>query len=245
MNYKLTISYNGSKYHGWAQQPNQRTIEGELLDAIAKLFNENTKINASGRTDTGVHAINQVINFNLNNNVSPIELQKALNSKLDHDIRVINAEQASNNFHARFFAKTKTYMYIIDCHEVFNPIFESNFYQYNKPIDLEKIIKVSQNFIGTKNFLSFSTSEFPIDRCVRTIYNIDCQYKDDFLIIKICGNGFLRSMVRMIVGCILSYNDNKISEERIVELFNNPQKGGSGFKVPGCGLYLVGVEYEN
>lgn len=245
MNYKLSISYNGSNYHGWAPQPGLKTIYGELEKSIFLLFGTKPQINASGRTDAGVHAINQVINFKLDKKIDSDDLKKALNSKLPRDIRVLSCSYTFNDFHARYYAKRKTYMYIIDCSEQINPIFEKNFYQYNKHIDIEKLNKIKNLFIGKKNFLSFSTTNYEIERCYRTIFDIDIKYNNNFLVIKIVGDGFLRSMVRMIVGSFLAYSEDKMDKKEIIDLFHLPQKGKVGYKAPSCGLYLVGVDYEN
>ncbi len=246
MNYKIELAYNGSNYHGWAPQPNVLTIHNVIEKIIIDLFKVKPIINASGRTDAKVHAIKQVINIKMKDfDLDPISFMQAINSRLPYDIRMLNIKAVSDNFHARFSCLEKTYLYVINTNKVFDPIFANNFYQYNKNIDLNKIEKIKTQFIGTKNFLSFSTSQYDTNDCVRTISHIEIKKKDDYILMYFTGNGFLRSMIRMIVGCLLSFNEDRIDLKFIEDCFNNPTKGRAIFKAPACGLYLYNVIYDN
>lgn len=243
MNYKLWISYNGTNYHGWNIQPNAISIQSVILDVCKQLFNIDPKINASGRTDAHVHAICQVINIKHEKlNIEPDKFMSALNSKLPRDIRINQCEYVNENFHARYNCHSKTYMYLINTHHIFDVMNHNNIYQYNKLIDINKLREAANLLIGKHNFLSYSTSE--LDNTIRTIDEIKIE-KNEFLIkIKITANGFLRSMVRMIVGCLLAYNEQKISLDHFKFLLDNPKKGQAQFKAPGCGLYLYNVYYD-
>lgn len=242
MNYKLIISYNGTNYFGFAKQNNRVTIEQTILDTFKNLFDVDVKLFGSGRTDKYVHAIKQVINVKHNKlNYEPETLLKALNSKLPADIIVKNCEVVNDKFHARFNVKNKTYLYKINMCSEFN-IFEMNIvYQYNKSIDFDKLKKFSEIIKGEHNFLSFSTSE--LENTIRTIYNFNYEIKNNILEIKVTGNGFLRNMVRMLIGVFLDWNEDKINLSDIIYLLNNPKKGAGIRKVNGCGLYLLDVIY--
>jgi len=243
MNYKLQLEYKGTNYKGWAIQPNGIiTIHGTILFAIKKLFNIIPIINASGRTDAGVHAISQIINLKHTNlNISAETLLTAINSQLPYDILVRKCEIVDDKFHARFFAKSKIYVYKINQNELYN-VFENDLiYQYNKKIDLIKVNEILNLLVGKKNFLSFSTSE--LQDTIREITKFEIKQNGDILEIEIYGVGFLRHMVRMIIGVILAFNENKIDYEFISDCLVTPRKGKAMYKAPACGLYLFDVKY--
>ncbi|MGL4951389.1 MAG: tRNA pseudouridine(38-40) synthase TruA [Mycoplasma sp.] len=243
MNYKIGLKYNGANYKGWAIQPNVVTIQGTIKEAFKSLFNLTVNINASGRTDARVHALDQVINVSHKElNISSDVLKEALNSRLPKDIRVKYVERINQKFHARYSCVSKTYIYLINTKPDYDIIHFNNVFQYNKELDIEKINKIRHMFIGEKDFLSFSTTT--VENTVRKINWINITEEDGIVKISVNGNGFLRNMVRMIVGSFLAYNEDKITQENIIELFKNPQKGKSQFKAYACGLYLAKVFYE-
>lgn len=239
-NYKVKVSYDGTNFSGWAKQNNVRTIQEELENTLSKIFETKIIIFGSGRTDKYVHAIDQCFNFKANTNIPFNFLKNIINSKLPNDIKINKIEIVNDSFHARFSIISKTYFYKINIGK-FN-LFEQNYvYQYCKDIDIIKIKKILSLFIGEKDFLSFSTSE--VENSIRKIQKISISKKDDYVFVKITGNGFLRNMVRMIVACLLNYNENKVSISDINDLFDKPQKGKSISKAPGCGLYLYKTNY--
>ncbi len=241
MNYKITLKYNGSDFHGWATQNDQRTIQGTIQTALSIFFDQCIIIIGSGRTDAKVHALKQVFNFHNEKIVDLKELKKYLNHRLRYDIFITEIEFAKENFHARYDVKEKTYLYKINANENYD-VFTANYiYQYNKAIDIDKIKVIINLFIDNKNFLSFSTTE--LKNTMREIKKIEIISHENIIEFYITGNGFLRNMVRMIIGSLLAYNENKITKEDIDNLFINPQKGKSIYKVPGCGLYLFDVVY--
>lgn len=242
--YKAIIAYNGSNYHGWAKQPKQQTIQQTLEDSIFKIFKQNITVYASGRTDSGVNALGQVIHFDLANlnNIKPKVIKDALNKALPYDIRILKLAKADKDFNARFEAKNKTYVYSINTGLV-NPLETTIVYQYNRPINIRKIKQVAKLFKGKKNFLSFSTDERDGQSLIRKINRISISKKKDIIKISINGDGFLRSQVRMIVGTLLAYDRNKISKQQIKYLFATPKKGAATYKAPACGLCLYKVNY--
>ncbi|MDE5617274.1 MAG: tRNA pseudouridine(38-40) synthase TruA [Ureaplasma sp.] len=242
MNYKISISYRGTNYHGFAKQNNVPTIEQTLIDVFKELFNINVKIFGSGRTDRFVHAYEQIISINHPNlNLESNSLKNALNSKLPSDIKVNHVEIVDSNFHARFFAKNKTYIYKLNFDSNFDVFNQDLIYQYNKPIDFKKLNIFIEKIIGEHDFLSFSTSE--IKDTIRTINSFEYVVENNLLIFSINGNGFLRNMVRMIIGCFLNYNEDIIGLKEIDDYFSNPKKGSVIRKEKGCGLYLYKVNY--
>lgn len=242
MNYKISLSYKGTNYFGFAKQNNYVTIEQTLLDTFEELFGLKVKLFGSGRTDKYVHAYEQIINVRHEKLVYDSEvIFKALNAKLPSDIKVLSCEKVPDSFHARFNAKQKTYLYKINTSGERNIFEEDIVYQYNKKIDLVKLNQFKNIILGEHNFLSFSTSE--LENTIRTIYEFDYEYKNEILEIKITGNGFLRNMVRMLIGVFLDFNEDKINLEHIYSLLNNPKKGAAIRKVNGCGLYLYKVNY--
>ncbi len=242
MNYKITISYNGSEFYGFAKQNYLRTVEYELEQAFLNLFNIKVKINASGRTDRYVHAINQIVNVNNSQlNYEPEIIENALNSFFNKDLYVKKVEIVNDNFHARFSAKNKTYIYKLNINNIYDPINAKLIYQYNKPINVQLFDEYKKIIIGKHNFLSFSTSE--LDNTIREIYEFDLYINDDIVEFMITGNGFLRNMVRMIIGVYLDLCENKIDLSFVYKLLNEPKKGSAIRKVDGCGLYLYQVNY--
>lgn len=243
MNYKAILSYKGTNFHGLAIQKNVLTIQGLIQDALFELFNLHIQINASGRTDAYVHANEQVINIKHKNlNISPNDLKRALNSKLGNDVWVQQVKAVDDDFHARFDAKRKRYCYKINISKKYNVHEHDIVYQYNKDINLKKIKEIIPLFVKKQDFLSFSTSK--VQDTIREVYSIKITKKDNYLFIKVEGSGFLRSMVRMIVGTFLAYNEDKIGIDTIQECFKNPKKGKAIYKAPGCGLYLDKVFYK-
>lgn len=244
MNYMCTVSYKGTNYYGWAKQNDTLpTVQLIIEQAFYELFNFKVNIFASGRTDRYVHALAQVFSVKHKHlNLEPQALMNALNSKLPEDIRIIQVEVKDEKFHARFSAKQKTYIYKLSTANYFNLFLADLVYQYQKPIDFQKFENYVQLILGEHNFLSFSTSE--IENTIRTVQSFDYEVNGDIVTFKVTGNGFLRNMVRMLVGCFLNYNEGKINLEDIQDYLEHPFKGKVIRKVDGCGLYLYQVKYE-
>lgn len=204
-NYLVKVAYDGTNFHGWAKQKNTRTVQQAIEDSLKQVFDEQINIFCSGRTDAFVHAKEQYFNFHTRKEWKTKNLQMALNNVLPNDIVVNKIKIVDKKFHARFCAKSKTYVYVINTR--FN-IFKQNYELfYPKKINLEKIKQIAKEFIGKHDFLSFSRSTI-IDT-QRTINFIRIKKDKTRINIHINGNGFLRNMVRMIVGSLLDVNENK------------------------------------
>lgn len=241
MNYLVTISYDGSNFHGWAKQNSVRTIQSEVEKILQKIFNQSITIHGSGRTDAYVHAIAQTFSFIVKNSkIQPYALLKTLRNLSPDDIYFINVKVNEGMFHARFNAKNKTYQYVInnDKYDLFKNHYEL-FYPHKLNLPLLK--KGAKLLIGTHDFKSFSTSD--LNDTVRTINYIKFKKNKKHLFITINGDGFLRNMVRMIVGSLLDLNEHKKTIKDIQLLLNHPKKGSAITKIKASGLYLLKVNY--
>lgn len=242
-NVHIIFSYDGSNFLGYQIQNEARTVQYELVKAIEKINGEKTKVDASGRTDRGVHAMEQHACFKSNRSMHEYEFKKALNGLLPDDIVIKDVLFEDDEFHPRFSVKSKTYMYKINLGE-YNP-FERNYvYQLNKDIDLDSMIKASKLFIGEHDFRSFCSNEEADDYSfVRNIFDINIEKSKENLVVFVSGNGFMRYMVRNIVGTLLEIGLGKKDESIITSRLDKTEKNVTPYCAPGCGLYLYKVNY--
>ncbi len=241
MNYLIDISYDGSKFHGWAKQLNAYTVQGEIEKILSKIYREKICIFGSGRTDMGVHALHQFFNFHEKKiHLNKLQLFNSLNGYFPKTIKVNKIFVVDKKFNARTSAKSKTYIYYINT-SAFDLFKDNYLLNYNKEINIKKIKDASNLFMGKHNFLSFSKST--LENNVRIIKKISIWKSKSIVNIEISGTGFLRSMVRMIIGSLIDVNENKKGIKDIKNLLNNPSKGSSQSIVSPNGLYLKKVEY--
>lgn len=240
----MTVSYDGSGYSGYQKQSGFRTIQSELERAITEINNNKpVEIYSSGRTDKGVHAINQKIHFDLNMDISLYNLREAINSKIPDDIYVKSIEEVDEDFHARYSVIAKEYIYIINLGE-FNPIERNYVYQYNKPLDLVNMERALQYFVGEHDFSSFTKPDDSKKNFVRNIRIVNLKKHDnDKVTITFVGNGFLRYMVRNMVGTIIEVGEGKRKSEDLYDIISSKDRTKAGIMAPACGLYLKDVYY--
>lgn len=243
MRYLITFSYDGSKYNGYQKQLDVRTIQAELETAL-KTINDgkDVSVSASGRTDRGVHALNQTAHFDLDINITTEKLKMALNSLLPKDIYVKKVAEKDNDFHARFMVKSKVYFYKINLGE-YNPIEKDYVYQYNKELNIDLMKKAIKLFEGKHNFKSFTASADLRDDYVRTIFKADITREEDILTITFEGDGFLRYMVRNMVGLLIEIGEGKRDISSVNKIFSMEDRKESGKTAPAEGLYLKEVYY--
>jgi tRNA pseudouridine38-40 synthase len=240
-NYKLTIQYDGTDYHGWQLQQNAKTVQEELVRAIEILVKEKVNLVGAGRTDAGVHALGQVANFRAETDIDIYRFVHSLNGILPKDISIKKMEKATDDFHSRFDAKTRTYWYLIT--RIKSPFFYKYTYLYPYDLDIERLRTFSGKFLGEHDFEAF-TKELPqTDHCRCTIFNAGWKQKEDVLIFYIEANRFLHGMVRAITGTILTAEKNGYPDEWIEEIFNSKDRVRAGFAVPSQGLYLAKIKY--
>lgn len=243
MRYKIVFSYDGTRFNGYQKQPSLLTIQGEMEKALKYINNDkNTVIHSSGRTDRGVHANNQVCHVDINVDITEYKLKRALNSLLPDDIYVKSTQVVSDDFHSRYMAKSKEYYYLINLNE-FDPIKRNYVYQFCKGLDIGKMKEASKCFLGKHDFRVFSNTEEDEKDTIREIYDIKFEEKDGILKITFNGNGFLKYMVRTMVGTLIEVGKGKITKDDISNSLLNKQKLKQFKKAPSCGLYLNNVFY--
>ncbi len=242
MRYLMTFSYDGTSYNGYQKQKNKNTIQDNIEINLSKIFNQNIKISASGRTDAGVHAINQKAHFDIDSEINIDKIKHSLNKMINDDIYIKDIVKVSNDFHARFSVKEKEYIYKINIGE-YNPLDRNYIYQYNRNLNIDKMREASSYLIGTHNFKSLTKSNAEKDDYIRTIYSIDFILEEDILTIKFIGTGFLRYMVRNIVGLLIEVGINKRNPKDIESILNALDRQKSGITAPPQGLYLKNVKY--
>lgn len=245
--YKMVLEYDGTAFHGYQVQPNQRTVQGTIEEVLKNMTKgQEIKVHGSGRTDAGVHAIGQTIHFDLPLNIPCERMINAMNSQMPRDILFKSCEIVDENFHVRYSAKGKWYRYIVDLDHFVNPF--KRFYTGHFPyqIDLARIKEASQDLLGEHDFTSFAASGGAIVDKVRTIYyvNVDFDAEKNELILDFIGNGFLYNMVRIMTALLLEIGSGKRpvgDVKRVIAAKNRLECQGTA---PASGLYLYRVFYE-
>lgn len=245
MRYFMTFSYDGTKYNGYQKQKDVKTIQGELEEKIAIINNSPVNVCASGRTDAHVHALNQKAHFDMEKNIDPDKLKIAINSLLSKDIYIKSIEIVDENFHARYNVKAKEYIYKINMGE-FDPIEKDYVYQYNKRLDVVEMERALKYLEGTHSFKSFSKTDAEKDDYTRTIVQASLirNLKDmNKITISLVGTGFLRYMVRNIVGTLIEIGEGKRKSEDIIDILESENRLKAGKTAHPEGLYLKDVIY--
>jgi tRNA pseudouridine38-40 synthase len=243
--YKCVISYDGSGFSGYQVQPNKRTVQS-VVEAVLTKMHKGTpvKVSGSGRTDAGVHAKGQVIHFDSPLLIPADKWERALNSMLPEDISVLSVVLVPESFHARFDAIGKEYQYALYLSQKRDPFQRKFAYQYPYPLNLKAMEQASKFFFGTHDFTSFCAAKTEVEDKVRTIESIDFIRKDESLIIRFVGNGFLYNMVRILVGTLLEVGSGERTPEDIPIILAHKDRRLAGKTAPPHGLYLWEVFYE-
>jgi tRNA pseudouridine38-40 synthase len=247
---RITVSYDGTNYHGWQVQPELPTIQSALETALAEVEGRAVKIEGSGRTDAGVHALGQVAAFTLANPIPVENLRKALNRLLPRDIRILETAGPEHgvapDFHPRFQAVAKTYEYRIWRGDICPPFERLYVVHHPFPLDEAKMAELAPLLEGDHDFTAFAASDEKYDgeiSMVRTIFSSLCERRGDLLLYRVRGSGFLKHMVRNIVGVLMEVGKGNLGRADI-EARLAPGCGiSSGPAAPARGLFLVGVEY--
>jgi len=241
MHYLISIMYDGSKFYGFQRLKNEITVQSTLENALSIINKKSVTIKGAGRTDRGVHAYDQKITFDLDINIDPKHLKKALNSLVKPYIFVNDAKVVEPSFHARFNVLKKEYIYKINLGE-YNPFYENYIYQPNTKINIKKMKKCAKLFIGPHNFQNFVSGSRDNYDCI--IYKISFKVKKNILEIKFIGKSFYRYMVRNLVGAMLDVTSNKVSLEQINEALKNPLIKKQFTTASPRGLYLNKIYYK-
>ncbi len=228
---------------GWQKQPSKPNIQGTIENAIKAITGEEVELNASGRTDAGVHAYAQVANFKTNSNLPIEKFPIAINSKLKKSIIIKNAEEVDERFHSRLTCKRKTYRYVINNSTTGTAIYRYLEYHISTKLDVKKMQEAVKYFEGEHDFKAFKASGTSSKSNVRTIYNAKVYQVDERIYIELTGNGFLYNMVRIIAGTLVDVGIGKILPEEIQQIIKEGKRQNAGKTLPAHGLYLLNVEY--
>lgn len=243
---KLTLAYDGAAFAGWQSQKHGNTIQDRLEQAIERLAGKRLRVHGAGRTDAGVHALQQCAHVVLpDHSRMPNEWERALNALLPPQIRVLHARYVTNDFHARFSAKAKTYRYRIWAVPVLPPFEFGRVWHVIKPIDFEKIERATALFVGRHDFAGFAANRGTSQTStVRTIHRAAAKKSGALITIEFTGDGFLYKMVRMMVGALVDCATGKITLRGIEERLSSKRRAGAARVVaPAEGLVLVRIVY--
>lgn len=242
-NIMLRIAYDGSRYHGYQEQPEYITVEEELRKAVEKTVKHSVKLFMAGRTDKGVHALGQTVNFYSDTTINIGNLPKVINFHLPDDISVMGAKYVDDEFHSRYSAKKKFYRYMIYRGKYRNPLYHNRAYHYPYPLDINKMTRSAQCLIGEHDFKSFMGRHAVVKDTIRNIHKIEFIENGDFLYIDFYGKSFLKNMVRVLVGTLMEIGTGHRDEDFMKRALMAKKRSSAGPTAPACGLYLMKIYY--
>jgi tRNA pseudouridine38-40 synthase len=242
--FKITIAYDGGPYVGWQRQANGPSVQALIEDALRELDDREVTVNGAGRTDAGVHAIAQVASFTIVRDVRPDVIVRSLNAKLPADVRIMSAEEVPASFHARFNGSWKTYRYRIWHADVLNPFERAYTWHIFGPLDVRAMAEAARLVEGRHDFAAFQTVGGTSGATERTISSSQLTATGDGLVTyEITGNGFLRHMVRAIVGTLVEVGRGRRRPEWMSDVIASRDRTRAGKTAPAHGLFLVRVDY--
>jgi tRNA pseudouridine38-40 synthase len=250
MNYRLLLQYDGTDFHGWQIQDQSRTVQGELTRVLSLLEGGAVAVHGSGRTDAGVHAEGQVASVTLQRQMSPQKLRNAINGNLAADVRVLFVDTAPEDFHARYSARSKTYVYRIVQGPVVSPFWARYSIQEARPLNLESMRQGARLFIGEHDWTAFSAAQSDAETRVRNVMDVgistgwDGRGRCNLIELSVTANGFLRYMARSIAGTLLALARGEITEETVVRAIREGDRNLAGATAPAQGLTLQSVRYD-
>lgn len=242
-NIKLILSYDGTNYHGFQRQENAVSVQNVLEERLSRLFGHMITMAASGRTDAGVHALGQVVSFQTTGSIPTERIVQAANSILPSDIAVLSAEEVEPDFHARFSARGKTYVYRICQGAVRNPFQRCYAWQIRERLATAPMEEALQIIIGTHDFSAFCAAGASAKDHVRTIYCASCETVGNKIEFLFYGNGFLYHMVRNLVGTLVDVGKHRLTPRDFAAILTGRDRARAGITAPAAGLYLKEVEY--
>ncbi|MBN8576526.1 MAG: tRNA pseudouridine(38-40) synthase TruA [Cyclobacteriaceae bacterium] len=241
MRYFFEISYNGTPYHGWQNQPNALSVQQVVEDCFTKVFRTKIEITGSGRTDTGVHCVSQYFHADVDATLNEKEWIPKLNSILPRFIAIRSILPVKPDASARYDAKERTYTYHIT--RVKNPILVGRAYYFFRPLDKVAMEKATNLLLGEHDFQCFSKTNTDVNHFICTIKSARWNQKGDMLVFTITANRFLRGMVRSIVGTLLNVGSGKTTLKQFQEILKSKDRKQAGMNVPADALYLINVKY--
>jgi len=242
-NFKLTIEYDGSAYYGWQRQSHHPTIQGTIEQVLKQITQTKVTLIGSGRTDAGVHALGQIANFHCDTKLTAKTFMAGLNSLLPDDIVIKDCCEIDNDFHARYHVKNKTYTYRILNRKVPSAIYRKYAWYISKPLNPVLMGSAAEHLIGTHDFKTFEGSGSPRMNTLRSVQAAIIKEEEDILAFKITANGFLKFMVRNIVGTLVEVGMGKRNPDDIKIILQSKDRKCAGATAPPHGLFLISIEY--
>lgn len=248
MNFKLTIQYDGTDFHGWQMQGELRTVQGELAQALSLIEGSEVVVHGSGRTDAGVHAEGQVASVHLEREIAPQTLRAAINGNVKKDLRVTDVVIVDDDFHARYSAIGKTYLYRVINAPVLSPFWLRYALHEAHPLDLKSMRRCATLFLGTHDWTAFSSAQSDAETKTRTITNLEVSEREDgqagrLIEISASADGFLRYMVRSIAGTLLAVGRGEMDDKLVASAITGGDRSLVAATAPACGLTLLSVQY--
>ena len=250
MNYKLLLQYDGTDFHGWQIQEGHRTVQGELTRALSLIDGRSVNVHGSGRTDAGVHAEGQVASVEIERDITAWKLRAAINGNVGRDVRVLSVETAADDFHARYSAIEKTYVYRIVNGPVISPFWWRYAHHDARALDLEQMREGAELFSGRHDWTAFSAAKSDVEDRVRTVTEIEIVERADersqgtLIELRVSAEGFLRYMVRAMAGTLMALGRGELDHASITEALETANRPLAAVTAPACGLTLVHVRYE-
>lgn len=242
-NSRLLVQYDGTDYNGWQIQAQGRTIQGELTRVLSLLDHRPVTVHGAGRTDAGVHAEGQIASVLLERDFEQRVLRDAINANLDRDLRVVAVDRADDSFNARFSAASKTYRYQVWTGEVVSPFLYRFVYHYRAELNVAEMARAASYLIGTHDFTAFTSGDSDARDRVRTITHLEVASEGDVISVIASASGFLRYMVRTIVGTLIEAGRGRIAAEAIPDVLRSLNRERAGPTAPAAGLTLLRVDY--
>uniref|UniRef100_UPI0040561792 tRNA pseudouridine(38-40) synthase TruA n=1 Tax=Acetatifactor sp. TaxID=1872090 RepID=UPI0040561792 len=240
---RLTVAYDGTNYHGWQVQKNGITIESELNRCLSELLKEPIEVIGASRTDSGVHALGNIAIFDTINRMPAEKISYALNQRLPEDIRIQKSEEVASDWHPRHCESRKTYEYRIYRGQFPMPVKRLySLFSYHK-YDVIKMQEAAAYLEGEHDFKSFCQTGAQVESTVRTIYSVEVIEQDEDLVIRVCGNGFLYNMVRIIAGTLMEVGQGKRDALDIISILEAKDRAAAGPTAPAHGLMLMKYEF--
>ena len=240
---RLVVAYDGTNYHGWQIQNNGNTIEAELNQCLSELTGEQIEVIGASRTDAGVHAMGNVAVFDTNSQIPAEKFSYAMNRSLPEDIRIQKSEEVPAGWHPRYCESRKTYEYRINRGEFPMPVNRLYSYFTYRKLDVDRMRQASRYLVGEHDFKSFCQTGAQVSSTIRTIYSLEVIEQGNDLVIRVCGNGFLYNMVRIIAGTLMEVGEGKRTPESMKSIIEAADRTSAGPTAPACGLMLVKYEF--
>ena len=242
-NYLLTLMFDGRSFHGWQVQKNAVTVQQCVQDGVQRILGVRENIIGCSRTDSGVHANMFCCNIRTEKKINLTSFRRSLNAVLPDSIAVTDITEVPYEFHARYNCKRKEYEYLLFNADYMNPFYVGRALYYPYSLDEKLINDNSKDFIGTHDFSAFCASGSSVEDKVRSVFSASFEKNGELASFKICADGFLYNMVRIIVGTLLDINSGKLPSGSVPEIINSLDRSRAGFTADGCGLYLNKVIY--